>query len=84
MRPRKTLARVRAGSRDLRFEDMLSLAGAFGFELVRVSGSHHIMRHPALPELLNLQNVHGRAKPYQVRQLQELVGRYSLTLEDRS
>jgi len=62
---------------------VVRLAMAFGFVLARVSGSHHIMRHPAFATLLNLQNVGGHAKPYQVRQLLELVERYSLTLEDR-
>ena len=83
MRPSKTLERIQAGARDLRFRDVLSLAQALGFELARVSGSHHILRHPGFPELLNLQDVHGSAKPYQVKQLMELVARYSLTLEDR-
>ncbi len=84
MRPHKTLAAISAGSRNLRFGDVLALARAFGFELVRVSGSHHILSHPIVRELVNLQDVSGQAKPYQVRQLMELVERYSLTLEDRS
>jgi hypothetical protein len=53
-----------------------------GFELRRVSGSHHIYGHPDVEELLNLQEVRGQAKPYQVRQLLRLVERYGLRLED--
>jgi hypothetical protein len=83
MRPRKTLDLIEAGSRNLRFGDVLRLSLAFGFELARISGSHHILRHSAVQELLSLQNVGGRAKPYQVRQLMDLVARYSLHLEDR-
>jgi hypothetical protein len=83
MRPGKTLARIRSGSSNMRFDDVLRLAYALGFELARVSGSHHILRHPSVHELLNLQSVDGRAKPYQVRQLMQLVERYSLDVEER-
>ena len=43
------------GSRNVRFDDLIRLAEAFGFELKRVAGSHHILAHPAMAELLNLQ-----------------------------
>jgi len=32
-------------------------------------------------ELVNLQNVKGQVKPYQIRQFMELVERYALNLE---
>ena len=83
MRPRKTLDRIRAGSRDVKFRDLLAVVQALGFEVARISGSHHILRHPDVAELLNLQDVDGAAKPYQIRQLMALVTRYSLHLEDR-
>ena len=35
-----------------------------------------------LPELVNLQEVKGQAKPYQIRQFLKLVERYNLKLED--
>jgi predicted RNA binding protein YcfA (HicA-like mRNA interferase family) len=54
----------------------------FGFRLERVSGSHHIFIHPAIPELVNLQEVKREAKPYQIRQFLRLVERYNLKLED--
>lgn len=50
--------------------------------MVRTSGSHHIFSHPDVPELLNLQEVAGEAKPYQVRQLLRLVERYNLESKD--
>lgn len=46
-----------------------------------VSGSHHIYAHPRVPDLVNLQDVRGQAKPYQVRQLMRLVELYDLKLE---
>ncbi len=80
MKPRKLLARAIASPNNLRFVDLCSLAMAFGFRLARVNGSHHIFVHPAIPELLNLQDVRGEAKPYQVRQLLQLVEKHNLSI----
>ena len=60
---------------------MRRLVEAFGFELRRTSGSHHVFVHPDVPELVNMQEVRGQAKPYQIRQFLRLVERYALTLE---
>lgn len=30
--------------------------------------THHIFVHPQIPELVNLQEIKGQAKPYQIRQ----------------
>jgi predicted RNA binding protein YcfA (HicA-like mRNA interferase family) len=65
------------------FADLCKLAEALGFELRQVRGSHHIFAHPEVPQLINLQSLHGQAKPYQVRQLLRLVERYDLRLKDR-
>lgn len=82
MNAHKVLKKILDGSRDIRFEEMVRLAQAFGFRLSRVSGSHHIFAHPAVSELVNLQNVGGQAKPYQIRQFLRLVERYNLQLGD--
>ena len=58
------------------------LAEAFGFRASRVRGGHHIFVHPDVRELVNLQKVGGKAKPYQVKQLMELVERYNLALKE--
>jgi hypothetical protein len=80
---RKTLQRILAGSKNIRFADVVSLAEAFGFRLSRTDGSHHIFTRSDVPELLNFQNVNGQAKPYQIRQFLRLVERYSLRLEEK-
>jgi len=64
------------------FSDMRRLVEAFGFELRRTSGSHHVFVHPQVRELVNLQDIRGQAKPYQVRQFVRLVERYALSMED--
>ena len=50
------------------------------YEVTGVKGRSHILIHPAVPEPLNLQSVQGQAKPYQVRQLVQIVERYNLHL----
>jgi predicted RNA binding protein YcfA (HicA-like mRNA interferase family) len=60
----------------------VKLVEGFGFKLARVSGSHHIFTHPEISELINLQEVKGQIKPYQIRQVLRLVERYNLKLED--
>jgi len=47
-----------------------------------VRGSHHIFVHPEVRELVNLQNVKGQVKPYQVKQFMALIERYNLELKE--
>ena len=82
MKPREVLRKILGGSRNVRFAEMRGLVEAFGFTLARVSGSHHIFTHPDVPELVNLQEVRGEAKPYQIRQFLRLVEEYNIGMED--
>jgi predicted RNA binding protein YcfA (HicA-like mRNA interferase family) len=83
MKRRKLLKRLSEGQlKNVAFGDMINMVEGFGFQLVRVSGSHHIFTNPGIPELVNLQEVKGEAKPYQIRQFLRLVERYNLRLED--
>jgi len=83
---RKTLLKrlAHGAVHNIPFPAMHNLVEGFGFMLLRVRGSHHIFGHPEIPELLNLQNVQGQAKPYQIRQFLRLVEIYNLQLEDSS
>jgi HicA toxin of bacterial toxin-antitoxin, len=82
--PRRLLARIARGDlANVAFSDMQRLVEAFGFELRRTSGSHHVYVHPDVRELLNLQNTRGQAKPYQIRQFLQLVERYALSFGDQ-
>jgi hypothetical protein len=85
MNRKKLLGRLSRGElRNVGFSDMVGLVGGFGFTLDRVRGSHHVFKHPLVPELLNLQEVNGEAKPYQIRQFLRIVERHNLRLEDES
>jgi len=83
MNRKKLLIRLTSGAlQNVSFKDMINLIKGFGFEVKNVRGSHHVFTHVDIPELLNLQEVRGEAKPYQIRQLLKLVEKYNLRLED--
>jgi len=82
MKKRKLLQKLLSGSKNIQFSEATGCAEAFGFHLARINGSHHIYVHPDVPELINLQNAKGKAKPYQVKQLLQTIERYNLKMED--
>ncbi len=83
MKPSALLQRLAGGQlANVRFADAQRLAEALGFELDRVRGSHHIFRHAGTGQRLNLQASGGQAKPYQLRQLLDLVERHALRLKE--
>lgn len=82
MNRRRLLLRLTQGAlHNVAFSDFTDLVEGFGLRLARVSGSHHIFTHPNIPQMVNLQEVRGEAKPYQIRQFLRLVERYNLRLE---
>ena len=78
----KLLQQILNNQTNVSFKDIVSLIEAFGFELSRINGSHHIFTHPNCPALVNIQNYKGKAKPYQVRQFLSLIEIHDLKLED--
>lgn len=82
MGKKKILKKLIYGTKNIQFHDIITLINAFGFTLSRTKGSHHIFIHPKIPELINIQNVNGKVKPYQVTQFLKLIERYNLTMED--
>ena len=45
---------------------------------MRIRGSHHIFRRRGVEEKVNLQRDDNKAKPYQVRQVRNVILRYGL------
>lgn len=83
--PKKLLQRVVAGHlQNVAFRDLQSLVDAFGFQLMRIDGSHHIYAHERIAEQLNLQALAGEAKAYQIRQFLRLVERYDLRMKENA
>ncbi|MDA1215334.1 MAG: type II toxin-antitoxin system HicA family toxin [Chloroflexi bacterium] len=63
---------------------MSDLVVGFGFDLVRVNGSHHIFIRTGIPVVVDLQDVKGEAKPYQIRQFLKLIEQHDLRFEERA
>ena len=82
MNRKKLLQKILAGSKNIKFSDMVNLVKDFGFNLSRTDGSHHIFVRPGIPELINLQNLKGQAKPYQIRQFLKLIEKHNLKLKE--
>lgn len=80
MRPEKLLGRIKHSPTNIRFSDLCRLAETLGFRLKGQRGSHRVYSHPGVKEFLNLQEVSGQAKPYQVRQFLAIVEKYALKL----
>ena len=79
MDQQELLRRLQVGHlANVRFSDFVRLLEDFGFELERVTGSHHIYRHSRTGVRLNIQPIQRDAKPYQLRQFLQLVERHGV------
>ncbi|MDX2153703.1 MAG: hypothetical protein SFV54_23370 [Bryobacteraceae bacterium] len=66
-----------ASDANIRFSELALLMRDLGFA-ERVRGSHHIFTRGGVEEILNLQPRGSMAKPYQVRQVRNVLVRYKL------
>jgi predicted RNA binding protein YcfA (HicA-like mRNA interferase family) len=75
----KTVAAILSGNSDanIAFDDLRGLLVSLGF-VERTKGSHHTFRRPDVRERINLQVDKGKAKPYQVKQVREILLKYRL------
>ena len=73
------LDRVLRGTSDanIRFASLCNLLRRLGFQ-ERIRGSHHIFYRPDVEEILNLQPKGSMAKPYQVKQVRDVIVKYKL------
>jgi len=81
MRKDKLLEKILKGSKNIHFQELIELAKAFGFQFDHVRGSHHYYFNSNIKHQLNFQNVNGKAKPYQVKQLLKIIEKYNLKME---
>jgi hypothetical protein len=82
MKKRKLLQKLLSGSKNVRFSEAVTCIEAFGFRLDRIKGSFHIFINPIITELINSQNVNGKAKPYQIKQFLKIIEKYNLQMEE--
>ena len=70
-----------ANDANIAFTDLVHLLPLLGFD-VRVKGRHHIFRKDGIEEKPNLQKDGNKAKPYQVKQVRNIILKYKLGVND--
>jgi hypothetical protein len=70
-----------ASDADVSFQGICHLLERLGFAC-RIRGDHHIFTKEDVEEILNLQPKDSKAKPYQVKQVRNVLLRYKLVLEE--
>ena len=81
----KILAAILSARADAntRFADLRRLLNYLGFD-ERIRGDHFIYTREGIVEIINLQPASaGKAKPYQVKQIRQIVLQYGLHLRSR-
>ena len=63
--------------RNVSFSDLYNILIALGFS-VRIKGDHHIFTRQDVVEIINIQPNGNKAKPYQVKQVRNLILKYKL------
>lgn len=66
------------GYHNFSFAELGTLLVGLGFTLDRQEGSHQVWQHQAVKKSVNVQSVHGKAKPYQLRQIRDIVREHNL------
>ena len=77
---KKILENILRGTSDnnIAFSGLCLLMRRMGFEQ-RIKGSHYIFSKEGVAEIINLQpQIGGKAKPYQVKQVRNLILKYKL------
>ena len=81
-RANKLLDQILRGNADanIAFSGMVQLLKRLGFQ-ERIKGDHHIFFRDGVAEIINLQPRSGKCKPYQVKQVRNVIIAYRLAGE---
>lgn len=78
----KLHAKFKISQSNINFSDLCRLAEMVGFSFDRQNGSHKVYRHAKYPGIMNFQDVRGKGKPYQVKQLLNFIDEHDLLKKD--
>jgi len=70
---------MRRSDANVPFETLRTLLRRIGFD-ERIKGDHHIFTKNGVEEILNLQPKDGKGKPYQVKQVRDVILKYHLRI----
>ena len=65
---------------NIEFNKLVNLLVRLGFEQ-RIKGSHHIFYKAGIKEIINIQPCGNKAKPYQVKQVRNIIVNYQLEIK---
>lgn len=80
---KKTREKLMLGTSDanLDFASVCAMLRHLGFAERQTGGSHHIFCREGVAEIINLQPRGGKGKPYQMKQIRQILLSYNLTEE---
>ena len=70
---------MRRSDANVPFKTLCTLLKRLGFD-EHIKGDHHIFIKDDVEEILNLQPKDGKGKPYQVKQVREVILKYHLRI----
>ncbi len=75
----KLLLSILSGTKDkgVLFADLRAVLDRLGFQC-RIKGDHFIYTKDGVEEIINIQPVGNKAKPYQVKQVRNIILKYQL------
>jgi len=73
---------TRKGDANVPFKGLCGLLRRLGFEERIRRGDHHIFSMANLEEIVNIQPKGTQAKPYQVKQIRDIVLRHGIKIEE--
>ena len=79
----KQAVKILSGKSDnnFAFNDLCYILDRAGFQSRSGKGSHRIYYEEGVVEIVNVQQRNGKAKPYQVKQVRELLLKYKIDIE---
>ena len=80
----KLLHKLLLGSSDsnFNFDELCSLLTRLSFK-ERIKGSHHIFYRDDIQDIINIQPKEGKAKPYQIKQVRNIIVKYKLAQDEK-
>ena len=70
---------MRRSDANVSFETLCALLKRLGFD-ERIKGDHHIFTKDGVEEILNLQPKDGKGKPYQVKQVRDVILKHHIRI----
>ena len=71
-----------ASDKNFHFDDLILILLKIGFEQRNTGGSHKIFYKNGIEEILNIQSLNTKAKPYQVKQVRQIILKYKLLADE--